>query len=104
VIRRGSAGIRKIKHLSIFQNKVILKVPKIRMSCKDCGSSFTWQYAFVTGKSYYTNEFKEFITTKVPGATVIHYGKTLGISYSTVEIIYKNYIDCIVPELQVLIL
>ena len=83
-IRRGSAGIRKIQHLPIFQNKVILKVPKIRISCKDCGASFSWQYTFVSGKSRYTNEFKEFIATKVPGATVLHCVKTLGIPYSTV--------------------
>lgn len=103
-IRRGSAGIRKIHHLPIFQNKVILKVPKIRMSCKDCSASFSWQYTFVSGKSRYTNEFKEFIATKVPGATVLHCVKTLGIPYSTVERIYKNYIDCIVPELQKLVI
>ena len=104
VIRRDSAGIRKIKHLPIFQYNVVLKLPKIRMSCKDCGASFSWQYDFVTGKSHYTNEFKEFIATKVPGATVMHCARTLGISYSTVERIYKNYIDCIVSELQELVI
>lgn len=98
--RRGSSGTRRIKHLPIFQNEVILKVPKIRMSCKNCDASFSWQYPFVTGKSHYTNEFKEFIAVKVPGATVIHCSKALRIPYSTVERIYKNYIDYVVPELQ----
>ena len=98
--RRGSSGIRRVKHLPIFQNEVILKVPKIRMSCKDCDASFSWEYTFITGKSHYTNEFKEFIAIKVPGATVIHCAKTLKIPYSTVERIYKNYIDYVVPQLQ----
>lgn len=99
-IRRGSAGIRRVKHLPIFQNEVILKVPKIRMSCNDCNTCFSWQYSFIDGKSRYTNEFKEFIATKIPGATVIHCAKTLKIPYSTVERIYKNYIDYVVPQLQ----
>ena len=98
--RRGSSGIRRVKHLPIFQNEVILKVLKIRMSCKDCDASFSWEYTFITGKSHYTNEFKEFIAIKVPGATVIHCAKTLKIPYSTVERIYKNYIDYVVPQLQ----
>lgn len=97
IIRRGSAGIRRVKHLPIFQNEVILKVPKIRMSCNDCNTCFSWQYSFIDGKSRYTNEFKEFIATKIPGATVIHCAKTLKIPYSTVERIYKNYIDYVVP-------
>jgi transposase len=100
IIRRGSSGIRRVKHLPIFQNEVVLKVPKIIMSCKDCNASFSWQYSFITGKSRYTNEFEEFIATKVPGATVIHCARTLNIPYSTVERIYKNYIDYVVPQLQ----
>ena len=104
VIRRGSSGVRKIKHLPILKYEVILKVPKIRMSCKDCGASFTWQYTFVTGKSRYTNEFKEFIATKVPGATVLHCAKTLDIPYSTVERIYKSYIDERVPKIQEMVI
>jgi transposase len=100
IIRRGSSGDRKIRHLPILQHKTILKAPKIKMSCKDCNASFTWQYAFVMGKSRYTNDYKEFIAKKVSGATVLHCSETCDTPYSTVERIYKKYIDKIVPEIQ----
>lgn len=41
VIRRGSNGHRKIRHLSIFEYKTIIKAPKIRMYFNDCHASFT---------------------------------------------------------------
>lgn len=100
VIRRGSNGHRRIRYLPIFQYKTIIKTPKIRMSCNNCHASFTLEYSFVTGKSRYTDVYKEYISKKVPGATVIHCSQTLDIPYSTVEKIYKDYIDYSTPILQ----
>lgn len=100
IIRRGSAGYRKIRHLSIFDYKTIIKAPKIKMSCKDCCACFSWQYTFVTGKSRYTDIYKEHIAKRVSGATVSYCSQTLDIPYSTVEQIYKNYVDSIVPQIQ----
>lgn len=100
IIRRGSAGYRKIRHLPIFEYKTILRAPRIKMSCNDCCACFTWQYTFVTGKSRYTDIYKENISKRVPGATVSHCSQTSDVPYSTVERIYKSYVDSIVPQIQ----
>jgi transposase len=87
-----------LQHLPIFENKTILKDAKIKMSCNDCYTNFSWQYAFVTGKKRYTDSFIEYIEKRVPEETVLHCSQTSDVSYSTVERIYKNYVDYIVPK------
>lgn len=85
VIRRGTTGYRKVRHLSICGNKTILKLPKIRMSCNNCTASFTWNYSFIKGKSRYTKIYKEKTSKVVTGSTVAHISKITATPYSSVE-------------------
>lgn len=92
VIRRGKSGYRHVRHLPIFEDKTILRLPKIRMCCKNCNASFTWQYSFVTGKSRYSSAFKAKVSQAVTGSTVTHACKIMDAAYSTIERIFKNYL------------
>ena len=57
-IRRGKSRPRHVRHLNLFENRTILILPTIRLTCKDCGSNFTWEYSFVKPKSRYTNAIR----------------------------------------------
>lgn len=50
VIRKGTNEIRTIRHLSCFEVQVYLRVPAIRMFCKNYECGFVWQYTFVEPK------------------------------------------------------
>ena len=104
VIRRGKRGYRQVRHLSIFENITILKLPQIRMFCKSCNSSFTWNYSFVTGKSKYTDNFKNQLAEIVVGSTVTHGSRIAKTPYSTTERIFKRYLDVKVPQVEKVIL
>lgn len=99
-IRRGKSGYRKVRHLSIFENKTVLLLPRIRMYCKECFISFTWQYPFASGKSRYTNSYKAYIADAVTGSTVTQASRVTKTPYSTTERIFKEYLDTKTPELQ----
>lgn len=100
VIRRGVSGYRRVRHLPIFGNKTILILPSIRLSCKECLASFTIQYSFVSGKSRYTNQYKNQIADTVIGSTITHAARITKIPYSTAERIFKEYLNVITPKVS----
>lgn len=100
VIRKGSPGIKEIRHLDMFQYKTIVKAPIIRFYCNECNLNFTYEYSFVTGKSRYTNDFKEALARKVNGSTVIHLSEILDVPYSSAERFFKSKLPKIVEEMQ----
>ncbi|POO88225.1 transposase [Clostridium sp. 3-3] len=55
VIRKGSSGHRRVRHLPLRGN-IILLLPKIRLYCKDCMLNFTFKYSFIDGKSLNISE------------------------------------------------
>ena len=93
VIRKGSSGYRKVRHLPLCGNKTFLLLPKIRLYCKDCLINFTFKYSFVDGKSRYTNQYNDNLANAVTGSTVAHASEFTGTPYSTVERIFKNYLN-----------
>lgn len=99
IIRKGSSGYRKVRHLSLCGNKTILLVPKIRLYCKDCLFNFTFNYEFIDGKSRYTNQYKDNLASSVIGSTVAYASEFTETPYSTVERIFKNYLDNIKPQI-----
>lgn len=99
VIRKGSLGHRKVRHLSLCGNKTFLLLPKIRLYCKDCFLNFTFKYDFINGKSRYTNQYNDNIASAVTGSTVAHASEFTETPYSTVERIFKNYLNSIKPRI-----
>lgn len=99
VIKKGIRGYRNVRHLPICDNIVILLVPKIRLYCKKCSLNFTFEYKFIDGKSRYTNNYKDNIVKAVTGSTVAHASEFTETPYSTVERIFKNYLDNVKPKI-----
>lgn len=99
VIKKGVRGYRNVRHLPICNNIVILLVPKIRLYCKKCLLNFTFEYKFINGKSRYTNDYKENIANAVTGSTVAHASEFTKTPYSTVERIFKSYLNKVKPQI-----
>lgn len=99
VIRKGISGNRKVRHLSLCGNKTILLLPKIRLYCKSCFLNFTFNYIFIDGKSRYTNQYKDNMVKVVTGSTVAHAAELTETPYSSIERIFKNYLNKIKPQI-----
>ena len=100
VIRKGNSGYRKVRHLPLCGNKTFLFLPKIRLYCKECLPNFSFKYDFIEGKSRYTNQYNDNIVKAVTGSTVAHAFLNLQkLHTSTVERIFKNYLDNIKLEI-----
>ena len=50
VIRKGSNGLRRVRHLPVFEKNIYLNVHSIRMHCTSCDAGFVWAYEFVGAK------------------------------------------------------
>ena len=100
VIRKGSNGYRYIRHLPLFDCKTQLKVPKIRMQCKECHANFSWNYWFVQEKSRFTNALKAKVGNDTIGSTVTHTAQTHVISYSSCERMFKTELETLVCNLE----
>ncbi len=44
-IRRGSSKPRHVRHLDVLENRTLLILPTIRLSCNCCNLNFTWHTA-----------------------------------------------------------
>lgn len=93
VIRKGSAYQRKVRHLSAFGHRVFLLMPAIRMMCKHCEVSFVWQYECVASGKRYTKPFEASLPNQVIGATVTHAAKQTQTPATTVERIFKQWME-----------
>ncbi|HJV15873.1 MAG TPA: ISL3 family transposase [Bacillales bacterium] len=93
VIRKGSAYLRKVRHLPAFGHRVFLFLPAIRMMCKDCDASFVWQYECVASGKRYTKQFEASLPGYVVGATVTHAARQAQTPATTVERIFKRWME-----------
>ncbi|MCT4605035.1 MAG: ISL3 family transposase [Marinisporobacter sp.] len=98
-IRRGSKT-KIIRHLDLWEYQTLLVVPSIRLSCKSYHINFSWVYSFITGKSRYTNAFKDKLAKTIDGSTVKHATRILNIPYTTGERFIKNNLSITVPCIQ----
>ena len=71
-IRRGSSYTRTVRHLEAFGCQVFLKLPAIRLSCKDCVANFVWDYSFVAPKKRYTKAFEATLPKQAIRSTITH--------------------------------
>lgn len=93
VIRKGCAYQRKVRHLSAFGHRVYLLLPSIRLCCKHCGVSFVWQYDCVAPGKRYTKQFEDSLPGHVVGATVTHASKQTQTPATTVERVFKRWME-----------
>lgn len=93
VIRKGIAYQRKVRHLSAFGHRVFLFMPSIRMMCKHCEASFVWQYECVASGKRYTKQFEASLPHQVLGATVTHSAKQTQTPATTVERVFKQWME-----------
>lgn len=93
VIRRGTAYMRRVRHLPAFGRTVYLLLPAIRMTCKDCQASFVWQYTCVASGKRYTKAFEASLPAQVTGATVAQAARQTNTPSTTVERVYKKWLQ-----------
>ncbi|WP_376776806.1 ISL3 family transposase [Sporosarcina sp. NCCP-2331] len=83
-IRRGTSYTRMVRHLDAFGCHVYLKLPAIRLSCKECMASFVWDYAFVAPKKRNTKAFEATLPKQAIRSTITHTACVTEIPASTV--------------------
>ena len=101
VICKGSSQkLRQVRHLRCFNRETILLIPMKRLFCKQCEVSFTYQYAFLTGKTRYTNDYKRELSKPLVGTTVKQLTDTFKVPYSTGERFIKQHLAHLIPSIQ----
>lgn len=85
VIRKGTGGMRKVRHLPVFEKRVYLHVPSIRMRCTGCEVGFGWTYAFVGPKQRYSALFRSRSIEQALGSTAVHSSRMQQAPASTVQ-------------------
>ena len=61
--------------------------------------NFTFKYSFIEGKSRYTKPYNDNLANAVTGSTVAHASEFTGTPYSTVERIFKIYLNNVKPQI-----
>jgi transposase len=101
VICKGSRQkLRQVRHLHCFNRETILLIPMKRLFCKQCEVSFTYQYAFLAGKTRYTNDYKRELSKPLVGTTVKQLTDTFKVPYSTGERFIKQHLAHLIPSIQ----
>ena len=101
VICKGSRQkLRQVRHLRCFNRETILWIPMKRLFCKQCEVSFTYQYAFLAGKTRYTNDYKRELSKPLVGTTVKQLTDTFKVPYSTGERFIKQHLAHLIPSIQ----
>ncbi|RFA37162.1 hypothetical protein CAI16_01400 [Virgibacillus dokdonensis] len=90
VHRNGIPYKRDVRHLAAFGRTVHLSIPAICLACKNCGSTFTWEYSFVEPKKRYTKAFSAYLASRTYGTTVTQTSMEEQVPYSTMERIFKG--------------
>lgn len=85
IIRKGSNGMRIVRHLSVFEKKTYLHVPTIRLYCTRCEAGFVWLYDFVGPKQRYSKLFRSHTVEQVLGSTAAHGARMQKAPASTVQ-------------------
>ncbi|MBK3495070.1 hypothetical protein JFL43_09395 [Viridibacillus sp. YIM B01967] len=65
----------------------------IRLSCTACHASFVWQYACAKPKKRYTKAFETTLPAHVVGATIIQAARVTKTPASTVERVFKIWLN-----------
>lgn len=100
VIRKGCAYQRKVRHLPAFGHRVYLVLPSIRLCCKHCGISFVWHYDCVAPGKRYTKQFEDSLPGHVIGATITHASKQTQTPATTVERVFKRWMEVACQHVQ----
>ncbi|MFB9276607.1 transposase family protein [Cohnella cellulosilytica] len=90
VIRKGSNGMRTVRHLSVFEKKTYLHVPAIRMFCSRCEAGFVWAYHFVGPKQRYSRLFRSHTVEQALGSTAAHSARIQKAPASTIQHIHNE--------------
>ena len=85
VIRKGSNGMRSVRHLPAFEKKTYLHVPSIRMYCTSCEAGFVWAYEFVGPKQRYSRLFRSHTVEQALGSTAAQSARMQQTPASTVQ-------------------
>ena len=89
-VLNGSDGGRRVRHLKMGVVPCMLAIPRIRLLCKACHSTFGYEYQFVDGKEQYTIAVKAQVYEIAIGSTVQHSAAVPGIPCSTSERFFKE--------------
>ena len=82
---KGKNGIRRIRHLPVFEKKTYLHVPAIRMYCTRCHIHFVWVYEFVGPKQRYSKLFRKQSFEQALGSTAVHSARMQQAPASTIQ-------------------
>jgi transposase len=100
IIHNGVPYHRTVRHLPIFGKKAFLLIPAIRLCCTACDATFMHEYKCIEPYKRFTKAFQQQTPRHVIGATVTHAASILETSYSTVERIYKQWMEQETPRVQ----
>lgn len=92
VIRKGSHGMRTVRHLGVFEMKTYLHVPSIRLYCTRCEMGFAWGYSFVGPKQRYSKLFRSHAVEQALGSTAVHSARMQQAPASTVQRMHNEAI------------
>ncbi|QTH46737.1 ISL3 family transposase [Cohnella sp. LGH] len=99
VIRKGSNGMRTVRHLSVFEKKTYLHVPTIRMFCSNCEAGFVWAYDFVGPKQRYSRLFRSHTVEQALGSTAAHGARIQQAPASTVQRMHNEAVPALCDAL-----
>ncbi|MCU6713270.1 ISL3 family transposase, partial [Paenibacillus sp. J5C_2022] len=99
VIRKGSNGMRTVRHLCVFEKKTYLHVPTIRLYCNHCDAGFVWLYDFVGSKQRYSRLFRSHTVEQALGSTAAHGARMQQTPASTVQRMHNEAVPALCDEL-----
>jgi transposase len=100
VIRKGTNGMRMVRHLPVFDKKSYLHVPAIRMYCTSCQAGFGWAYGFVGQKQRYSKQFRSLAVEHALGSTAAHSARMQQAPTSTVQRMHHEAIPQMSSQVQ----
>ncbi len=100
VIRKGSNPARTIRHGEAFGKSIYVRVPAIRLFCKQCQCGFVWQYTFVDSGKRYSHAFEKQAIRTATAATVKHSADLHAMPASTLQTKYQHWLALASERLQ----
>ena len=90
--RHGYGAVMEIRHTSVFDIPVILRIKTVRYKCEHCGTTTTEQYDWIADGGKVTKGLEEYILRCVINSTIQDVTRKERISYSTVSTILSHKI------------
>lgn len=100
VIRKGSHGIRIVRHVSMGTKKTFIHIPSIRLFCTACQLHFSWSYEFVSPKQRYSHLFRAQCFEHALGSTVKHSAHMQHVPISTVHRMHQEQLEVAASEVE----